>query len=605
MLLLFFLVFLLVVAGLIIGNGVLARLDPWQYFDRSGDRTIISIWIGVLILANYFLLISLFGPLSPRTAIFATLPLLGFSLLSPQNRKNLGVLISRARAGIFVGIMALTLGVAAYCSQVIVWYDSGLYHVQLIKWLSEFGLVPGLALIHSRFGIVSSWFTLPAVFNHGMLQGRIASLPGALCLLLLVGHAFIAFLHIAEQRGRIQDLYIFAASLLVVPIILFWGLPNSPSPDLPVIVLAPVVAWTLLAISNCKNNLNRSDCAIQGTLVPLILAVGAVSVKLSALPLVIVAGCFYLLNGKLSIKKALVVGGMIVLPLIPVVSAGIVASGCAFYPVSYLCTDLPWSLGAAAAETESMVIQGWARWGGAPPEHATPCGWILPWLYNEKIFSVLILLSLLATISLLLPRTRSVLRKNASVLMVGITGIGFALYSAPTWRFGLGYATVLLALTAAIQIQACAGLPERLNKTKGFKNFGFIGIAVAIVLGLHVHILPRPSYRLLDEAVAKGLITPADHPHVNLLLPPEIWNLSYAWDKKKNKVEAYQTEIIQLKAGDVIYYKPEGTDSCWDTPLPCSPYKLTNIRLYQPTKGLAGGFEKYSPDSQGLPLTHF
>jgi len=606
MLLLFFLVSLIAGGALLIGNFVLVRLDSRQYIDRPGDRAIISLWIGVLILVNYFLVISFFEPLSPRVTIPAISLLLGLSLLDQQNRRSLGALLLRPAAGAIPGSIALALGAAAYCSQVIVWYDSGLYHVQLIKWLSEFGLVPGLALIHSRFGVISSWFTLPAVFNHGMLQGRIASLTGALCLLLLLVHALMAFSRIAGQRGRIQDLFIVAASLLIVPIILVWGLPNSPSPDFPVTVLTVVVAWALLAISNCKENLNRYDLPESVMLVPLVLAVGAVSIKLSALPLVMVAGSFCLFSGEFSIKKAAFVSSIAVVPLIPVAIAGIIASGCAFYPAQYLCTDLPWSLGATAAETESRVIQGWARWGGAPPEHATSWNWISPWLHNEKVFSVLIMLSLLATFCLFLSRSRSLLKKNIYVLLAGIIGIAFALYSAPTWRFGLGYVAVLLALAAAIQAQTYATVfSGEFNGIKGFKKFDFMAIAVATVLALHMHIVPRPSYRLLDEAKAKGLVTSMDQPHFNLWLPPEIWNLSYGWDKVKGKVEAYKNDIIQTQTGDVVYYKPKESDSCWDSPLPCSPYTLKNIRLHQPMKGLGGGFEKNSPDSQGLPLTHF
>lgn len=408
MLILFLLLTLTGGCGLVIGNALLTRLDPWQCFERIGDRVIIATWLGVLILANSFLIISLFTPLSPRVTVPATLLLLVSSLCSRQSRTALWALAWQ-KAGTIVGIMALALGAAAYCSQVIVWYDSGLYHVQVIKWLAEFGLVPGLALIHSRFGFISSWFTLPASFNHGMLQGRVATLPGALCLLLLLAHALGAFVHIAEQRARNQDLFIVAASLLALPVILVYGMPNSPSPDFPVIVLIIVVAWVMLTISSQEENHEQAGRTMQVMMVPLVLAVGAASIKLSALPLVMVSGFYYLFSGRPNIKKVAAAGSLTALPLISVATAGLITSGCAFYPVSFLCVDLPWSLGAAAAETMARIIRDWARWGGMrAPENATSWNWILPWFKAEKVGAALIILSLLAVISLLSSRAQTV-----------------------------------------------------------------------------------------------------------------------------------------------------------------------------------------------------
>lgn len=583
---------LLVGCGLIIGNAILIRLDQFQCFDRVGDRFIISIWIGVLVLANSFLLLSLFLPLSFPVNVSATLLLLGFSLWSQQSRHALAEMFRQPSPGFLLGIISLALGVAAYCSQVIVWYDSGLYHMQVIKWLSEFGLVPGLALIHSRFGFISSWFSLPALFNHGILQGRISALPGALCLFLLLGHSLVAFVRIVGQHARSQDVFIFAASLLAVPVILFWGLPNSPSPDFPVIVLVMVVAWSLLAISNRKTLPNLSGGPSQVTIVPLLLAVGALSIKLSALPLVAVAGSYYLFHGELSLKKAAIAASLAALPLALLAVTGIVTSGCAFYPAQFLCTDAPWSLGSASAAAESRIIRDWARWGGLTPENATTWNWILPWFQTEKICAALISLSLLAALGLVTSRANIILKQKGYVIAIGLTGAAFMLYSAPTWRFGLGYLVVLPALAVALRANSYSPLLKGFHRMT--HNFGAIGIIVAAALALHVHVMPRPSYRLLDEAIAKGIVDDKDHPHFNLLFPPRIWNIGYVSNPTTGKVDAFENTIVQNHAGNIIYYRPEESDTCWDAPLPCSPAVLKNIRLRQPPRGLSGGVEKLS-----------
>ena len=40
-------------------------------------------------------------------------------------------------------------------------FDSGLYHAQAIRWIEEYGVVPGLANLHCRLAYNSSAFILP------------------------------------------------------------------------------------------------------------------------------------------------------------------------------------------------------------------------------------------------------------------------------------------------------------------------------------------------------------------------------------------------------------------------------------------------------------
>jgi len=42
-------------------------------------------------------------------------------------------------------------------------YDTGLYHLQAIKWIEEYAVVPGLANLHGRFGFNPNIFTFYAL----------------------------------------------------------------------------------------------------------------------------------------------------------------------------------------------------------------------------------------------------------------------------------------------------------------------------------------------------------------------------------------------------------------------------------------------------------
>jgi hypothetical protein len=580
--------------GLVVGCALVTRLDSDCCFVRAGDRVLLATWLGLLVVTTILLVLSLFGPLSPLVVVSALSVSMGISLVGRQHRRVLRFLGRGFAKDTVVGVLALAGGTAAYCSQVIVWYDSGLYHVQTIKWLSEYGLVPGLAMIHSRFGFISSWFTLPAVFNHGILVARVASLPGALCLWLLVVQASLSTARVARQRCGFHDLFFVAFAGISLPLILVYGVPNSSSPDFPVIVLTGLVAWSMLATARDGRAGSGSGTVLSADLIPLLLAAGATSIKLSALPLLVVAGCFYAFRGKFSPKRTVAAAGVGAAFFLPVAAGGILTSGCAFYPSPFLCFDVPWSLGAQAAAQETSLVTEIARWGGAAPPDATPWNWMLSWVRTEQASLSLLLLSALACASLLVSR----LRKAAGagyVIALGGAGTLFMLVSAPTWRFGLGYLVLLPALAVAhFGAPMLSNLePDRRVPLAG--RFGFLASAAAALIALHVHVVPRPSYRLLDEALAAGTVASVDRPHFNLLLPPRTWNIAYDADRRTGTTVAAENPIIEDRVGDLEYYRPEDlekSDLCWDAPLPCAKERLTDVLLRERKRGLKGGFQR-------------
>jgi hypothetical protein len=574
---------------LVIGGAILAKIDRQSVIDRKGDQAIIATWLGVLVLINLLLALSLCMPLTPRTGITAISVLLLSSLLCRENRRFLGQLFQSSSVSALLGLTGLALGAAAYCSQVIVWGDSGLYHLQVTKWISEYGLVPGLALIHSRFGFISSWFVLPAFLNHGFLQDRLLSLAGALCLFLMLSHGLVAFVRMIGTRGRFHDLFMVAASCLAISIIMVWGMPNSPSPDFPVMVLTITTAWAMLVISE-RNTENRgAEGALNYTIIPLLLGIGAATIKLSAAPLVIAAACFYVFRTKMTIRKLLVSSLILLISLAPTAIAGLLTSGCMFYPASLFCMELPWSLGADLAASESHMIRDWARWGGKiAPEYATHWNWIPPWIQAEKVSLALIILSFLAIIYLYRVRKLSA---YGSIIALAVSGMAFMFYGAPTWRFGLGYLVIVPALAIAVHGKLQGLMNIKIPKAR---NFGVIGIMTGILVAVHIHILPRPSYKLLDESIAEGVICSKDNPHFNFILPPRVWNIGYDLDETTGKVFSYKNEIVVDAANDFLYHRPERSDTCWNTSLPCTPYKLYNLMLREPDN-FQGGFVRSDP----------
>lgn len=56
------------------------------------------------------------------------------------------------------------LGAAYFASGHVVWLDTGIYHAQSLRWVKEFGSVPGLGNLFPQQGFNSAWHVLWGVF---------------------------------------------------------------------------------------------------------------------------------------------------------------------------------------------------------------------------------------------------------------------------------------------------------------------------------------------------------------------------------------------------------------------------------------------------------
>ena len=71
-------------------------------------------------------------------------------------------------------------------------------------------------------------------------------------LLVATLHALVCARRCAAGVGRGSDWLLVLASVLVLPPALFWRLPASANPDLPVFFLALAVAWVISLLEEEK-----------------------------------------------------------------------------------------------------------------------------------------------------------------------------------------------------------------------------------------------------------------------------------------------------------------------------------------------------------------
>ncbi len=476
--------------------------------------------LGLVALPAPLLLISVFSPLNGWhfLAVYLVVPATLFLLRRP-------VLPSPRW-------IPLTLLLAANAwnsaGQVTV-YDTGLYHYPLIRWLHEFGTVPGQALLHHRLGFSSPWLTVPAVLDFGPLAGRTASVLNGLVLALAMYHFVVALFRWLRGEPRRTDCFFLAGYLVCCSFgSAYQRLEVSPSPNWPVAILVLF--------------------ALASPAVPAFLfAAAATGIKLSALPLLM--GMAMRMERKHWIN--IVVGVLLVAPSI---AANYVSSGCPFYPAESFCAGTADSIGPARAREVNLETRNWARSPDLPINDSDlmRVDWLPGWLMRGPNLP----LSALAAISMLVLCLR---RAWSYEFLLAILGLLYIFLAAPDFRFAFGYVAGLAGFAA----QTLRWRPSLLRPP-------LANIAAAAAVCLLFTAWTREFLHRRWYVTGFNSLTTAQ------LLRPE-------------SIPYYGAQGKAAQSRDLSYYQAPAPDQCWGAKPPCTQYPVEGVSLCSPRKGIRGG----------------
>ncbi len=607
----------LLVVCAIVGVNVLQLLDVHQ-FSRVGDRLVIAVWLGIAVFSLLLLTASLVLALSPLAGIVLAAILVLISLWRRETRREIRA-FSRALSPLMaIGAFVLALGGAIYETQPVRYYDTGLYHFGLIRWLSRFGTVPGLALIHFRFGFASSWFALAAPFNAGSLEARTTTLLNGLALLLAAFHFLLCASRCLTNRALLPDWIIVSASAFFIPSAVYRILFISSSPDAAVMILTVVVAWTIIVMPEHPRPKKTSKFAPDASILPFVLSMAALTIKVSALALVIVSTLFFVYHNGLRLRSLLSLGTVGLALLVPMIAYQTMTSGCPLFPTGVLCANLPWSMDAQQVRHMFDTLPLWTRWGGPPPPDAGRLDWLwrgwltqgtTPKVVMAILFSTVVaaggflmmrlgraaakmgrwltILGITASAFLLMFRANNLLFVYAVVLAlatykrkfpgknwllgIGLTGVSVALYGAPSITYNFGYIAVLVssAVTSYHGALGRALLPvsSALQSRKSTYVLPLLLIAGGLSVGLcRILLTNQPPVRSPLVDTEEGF---------SLFIPPRL----------------PRAVVIHQRINDIDFYQPIEGDQCWAAELPCANGELDgDIRLRDPARGISAGF---------------
>ncbi len=590
----------------IVGTGTLAGLQlrlslgvqmrvmyplPSLHFSRVGDRAIASLWLGLVVLAVALQAVALVLPLSSWVGGAVVLVLVAAVLRSPCNRVQVRGLWRGLQYGLRHGLLrqqlalvgGLAVAIAAFMSQPVTWLDTGLYHHSSIQWLAAHGTVPGVALLFGHFGFGSSWFALAAPFSPTAFSDRVAAIANGFALFLAGISLLICGVQCRRKTARFSDWFLASYLVLLLPVLvaypLFAQILVSASPDLPVMLLVGITVWAMLVVLHPTQPVALLSCEQA---VPMMLAVGAMTMKLVAIPLVVVGVLFCGVQGRGTWRRSLVGASLLLVLSAPMLISNSITSGCPLFPSNLFCLALPWSPSKTAIQNLATNTHGAIHWYSGDRLSIMSLIWgAWRWFNGERINQLLVLFGIVTIVSLLYVTQRfklAHLRSHLWLIGTTIFSLGFLFITTPMARFTLPYVMILVALLSATIVQQLVSasssnpLPAGIQKPQGRHRIMLPAMQRSLVR------LGGTQMAMSGAIVLLSLLVCFPTPS-RLVLPPPM----------------LRDPIVQKTVNNITYWSPFEPASglkglCWSAPLPCAFDVEPDVWLRQPSRGIAGGF---------------
>ncbi len=326
-------------------------------------------------------------------------------------------------------------------------HDTKLYHAQSIRWIEEYGIVPGQGVVNSRFSYNSSVFSLAALYSLKFVFGQsMHAMSGWFAFLLSVTTLDIIK---GVKKFRLSD---FANVAAIYYLTLITDEVLAPSSDYATmcVLFFLVIKWLRLL----EQPKEEQQTAPYGLLC--VLGVYALTLKLTAglILLLLIKPAYRLLKEK-QWKQILCYLLLGILTAAPWLIRGVLISGWLLYPFPALdLFDLPWKQKTEWVKTDAGAIKTWGRGVNNSVLAAQPIWeWYGTWFKTLSLMEKgIALVDIAALVSFVGAAIAVFLRKNwenLDRLLVCATAACSYLYwqtSAPLPRYGYTYMLLLPVL---------------------------------------------------------------------------------------------------------------------------------------------------------------
>lgn len=450
------------------GYGILSFFA--RIFDYKIQHTVSCFLAGLVFVTVYAQFFSLFSGVN----IGANLLLMtGCFAVAVLCRKSLGVLGAEIIAKLntqkwkYAAYVLLVLLMAYGTSRGYMHFDTGLYHAQSIRWIEEYGVVPGLGNVQARFGYNSAAFPLTALYSMKGVFGQ--SLHTTAGFFALLGSIFALDLYkmFTEKRIRLAD---FARLGLVFYLSVIFSEMMSPASDYYAQILLFIILILWLEEDDYQKDAGIENPVPYGLICILIVYAVTIKFSVAVLLLFVIKPAMMLLKSREGKQIGFfLLGGF--LTAVPFFIRNVMITGWLVYPFAGIdLFDVDWKIPKWQVEFDATEIGVYGKGLNDVRKQDLPFSeWVPSWFENlkalEKVFIIMTVAAIFAGIIYLvyyiglMLKYRSYKNMNSKkmlwnrdwdfplVFMVFVTSAIFWFVSAPLVRYGYAYITVVPLIT--------------------------------------------------------------------------------------------------------------------------------------------------------------
>ena len=326
-------------------------------------------------------------------------------------------------------------------------YDTTLYHASAIRWIEEYGVVPGLANLQSRYGYNSAEFAHNALYSFKWYTGR--SLHCTTGFLAMVSAHLLYDKELFTGRRTIQSVDFVRIGLLYYLGVLFAQMVSPASDYVANLLIFDIL---ILMLGRVKDRTLPADYYVLISL----LAIYGITVKVSLAPMVLIClipFVYYIIKKDVRSILFCIVSGLVI--AMPYFIRGYILSGWILYPSTLIKLGNPdWQVPIGEAQYDAKEISMWGRGitDATKWSEVTLTNWIPSWFAAlDTVEKVLITAVITSAVVLVAIEIRLGLSKNRRGLQrynillelpiawIMLLGVLTWFFGAPLVRYGLGF----------------------------------------------------------------------------------------------------------------------------------------------------------------------
>jgi hypothetical protein len=469
-----------------------------------------------------------------------------------------------------VGVVALW--VANNAAGAPISFDSGNYHIPVVRWYTTYPVVLGLGNLHDRLAFNPSSLLYDAMLESGPWQGRSVHVANALLVLVFLLQILVSTHRLILERRKPIAPYVFDPMLIapVIAIVISRDV-SSFSTDIPPAIVLFVLCSAVYRLLLVKSD-DPAEIAYRVATV-VTLAVLAVCLKVSyavvcpLLAIIAVCSTVFGTNPTLGLRSLKWCGVAVPFLILPWMIHGVLLSGYPVYPSTFGGLPVAWRIPAELATAERLWVLVLARCSTA--DHLS---WLPDWInchLHPRYFDRVLLLSrgmlgvvipliitIASSIGLAVAHFRGRKARTGEERWVAVAcaaGAIFWFLTAPAPRFGFA----ILWSVAAATVAQWAGRYEHTARV--------LAVPTAFALSLLPLVFPVPERDYFNTMISRVAVLPGPdhglHPYPRVAL-----------------------YVFTTDSGLALNV-PMRNDLCFDSPLPCTPHPASNLSLVHARDG--------------------